>query len=121
MANTGVVAVPVVLITAQYAPSSATTLYTAPAGQTVIIDQFSVANNDSSAHTISVYIIASGGSAAATNLVVDALSFPAVGTAGSSGNLSMLQNQILNPGDQISVLGSSASVLVVRASGRQCA
>lgn len=119
--NTAVVAIPVVLIPAQYAPNSTTTVYTAPTGQTIIIDNFSVGNNDSSAHTISINIVTANGSAGATNLVVDAQSFPATGTAGSSGVVASMQNQILNPGDFIAVAADSASKLVIRASGRECA
>jgi len=120
MSASNPVAVPACLYQATEVTSSDVTVYTAPAGTAVIIDQFSYGNNDSSAHTLNVNIIPSGGSVGATNLVVNAQPIVAAGTAGANGNLSMIQNQILNTGDMISVKADSASKLVIRISGRVC-
>ena len=112
------VAVPACLYEAAYVTGSDATIYTCPPSTTIIIDQFSYGNNDSSAHTLNVNIIPSGGSVGATNLVVNAQPIVAAGTAGSNGSLSSIQNQILNAGDAISVKADSASKIVIRISGR---
>ena len=114
------IAVPSCLYEAAYVTGSDATVYTVPSNTTVIIDQFSFGNNDSSAHTLNVNIIPNGGSVGATNLVVNAQPIVAAGTAGSNGNLNMMQNQILLQGDAISVKADSASKLVIRISGRIC-
>ena len=120
MSASNPVAVPSCLYEAAEVTSSDTTIYIAPISTTVIIDQFSYGNNDSSAHTLNVNIIPNGGSVGATNLVVNAQPIVAAGTAGANGSLSMIQNQILLAGDSLSVKADSASKLVIRVSGRIC-
>ena len=109
---------PTCLYEAAYVTNADATIYTAPTATTVIIDQFSYGNNDSSAHTLNVNIIPNGGSVGATNLVVNAEPVVAAGTSGSNKSLAAMQNQILAPGDSISVKADSASKLVIRISGR---
>lgn len=113
------VATPNVLADAAYATTSDATIYTVPANTRTIIDKFTVTNNDSSTHTLSVNLIPSGGLVGATNLIIDAMTIQ-IATSGPV-DLTVLQNQILKAGDQISVKASSASNLVVRVSGRECA
>ncbi len=91
-----------------------TVLYTVPAASTVIIDKFTATNTDGSTHTLNVNLIASGGSASATNLIMDAASIATLVTR----DFTELQNQILATGDQISCNASSSSVVNVRVSGR---
>ncbi len=112
-------ATPAVLVPAAYATTSDATVYTSPTSTTTIIDKFTVTNNDSSTHTLNVNIIPSGGTVGATNLIVSVMTIQV--TASGPVDLTALQNQILAPGDMISVKASAGSVLVVRASGRQCA
>ena len=116
MSASNPVAIPVVLVPSVYALNSQTTMYAVPAGTTTIIDKFTATNNDSGAHTLSVNLVPSGSSAGATNLIIDAIS---VG-ASTCLDITELQNQILAAGDIISVVASSSSNIVIRASGRQC-
>jgi hypothetical protein len=105
---------PSALIANVYASSSANTEYTVPALSTVIIDKFTVTNTDSSSRTVSINLVPSGGSVANTNLVIQTLSI----NAGQCYDFTELRNQILATGDFISVTGSVASKLALRASGR---
>lgn len=107
---------PICLIEAAFVPSAQTTEYTAPASSTVIIDKFTVTNTDVGAQTVSINLVPSAGTAATSNLVIDAFSI----SAGATKDFTELQNQILSAGDFISLIGSIASKLVMRASGRLC-
>lgn len=102
------------LAQAQFAPATDTVIYTAT-DVTTIVDKFIAANTDSSTRTITVNIIPSGGSVGGQNIITSALSL----TAGQSLDLPEQKNQILNPGDMISVKASVASKVVVRVSGRE--
>lgn len=104
-----------VLINSKNAASSATTEYTTPVGTRTIVDSFTATNTDASARTLSVYLVPSGGSAGASNLIIKELSI----AAGETKEVTSLQKQILAAGDVISVLASVASVVVIRASGRE--
>jgi hypothetical protein len=103
------------LIDAQYANTSATTQYTAPAATRAIIDKFTVTNTDASARTITVNIVPNGQSATGSNTITSALSV----AAGASVELAELKNHILSAGDAVSVLASVASKVVIRMSGRE--
>lgn len=103
------------LIPSQFAPALTAPIYTTPTSTTTIVDDFTVANNDSDAHTISVYIVPNGSQASPSNLLISALSI----TANTTSKISQLQNHILNPGDFIAAVASSPNVLVVRGSGRE--
>ncbi len=103
------------LIDAKYAANSLTTEYTTPALTTTIIDKFTATNTDSSARTIDVHLVPSGGSADATNKVTAALSIG----IGASVDVPEMKNHVLETGDFISVVASVASKVVIRASGRE--
>ena len=103
------------LIEAKYASTSATTEYTAAINTRVIIDKFTATNTDSSAVTLTLYLVPSGGSAGGSNTLLSAYSI----AAGATLDASMVQNHILNAGDFVSVLASAASKLVIRMSGRE--
>lgn len=104
------------LIQAKYAANADTTEYTAPASTKTIIDKFTATNTDAAAVTISVNLVASGGAAGASNLIVKTKSIAAGETYAFD---SELKNQILNTGDFISVIASVASKMVIRMSGRE--
>lgn len=106
---------PKCIIDAVYAASSDTVVYTAPGGTKTIIDKFTATNTDAGSQTLNVNIIPSAGSVGASNLVIDALPIATLVTK----DFSELQNQILNPGDKISVKASIASKIVIRGSGRE--
>lgn len=103
------------LINARFAQSATTSEYTAPVSTHVIIDKFTATNADSSARTLSVYIVPSGASAASSNGVVLNLSI----AAGATVDITSLQNQILNPGDSVAIVASAGTTIVVRMSGRE--
>jgi len=103
------------LINSKYAAASTTTEYTVPALNRTIIDKFTVTNQDGSSRTVSIYLIPSAETAGDSNLIVNALSI----SAGSVVNIPELQNQILTSGDKIACLASVASMVVIRASGRE--
>lgn len=103
------------LFSAQYAPASSTTVYTVPAGVRTIVDKFTATNVDASSHTLSVNLVANGDVVGNQNTIISALTI----TAGATVDLSSLQNQILNSGDQFSVVASAVSVISIRGSGRE--
>lgn len=112
---------PVVLIASQYAPGTATKMYSSPGSTNTIIDSLNACNNDASnPYTLSVWIVPSGGTPGNGNLLVNALSIAAVTTAqiiavGSGGKLAQI---ILGAGDSIYIAASSASKIAIQASGR---
>jgi len=105
------------LVESAYAASSATTVYTSPAATTTIIDKFTATNTDSGAHTITVYLVPSGGTAGGSNTITSAYSI----AAGTAVELTELKNHVLATGDFISAFADSASKVIIRASGRQIA
>lgn len=104
-----------VLISAQYAPSSAASMYSSPGQTTTIIDKFTATNVSGGSVALTIYLVANGGSPGASNTVIAAYSI----SSDTCKDFTELQNQILNPGDFISVLAGTGSDIVVRASGRQ--
>lgn len=103
------------LVDAKFASSGANTEYTAPANTRTIIDKFTATNTDSSARAITVYVVPSGQTFAAQYTVTSAFSI----AANTAVELTELKNHILSAGDVISVFASVASVVVIRASGRE--
>jgi hypothetical protein len=80
-----------------------------------IIDKFTISNDTASAATIDVHIVASGGAAGASNLVLATRSI----AAGETYTSPELVGQILNSGDFISTVAGTATALVIRISGRE--
>lgn len=99
----------------QFAPASDTSIYTAPSSGRTIIDKFTATNTDGSARTLSINLLALGETADDSNLVISALSL----SAGETKDIAEIQNHILNPGGQISIIASVAGVVSVRSSGRE--
>lgn len=100
------------LVEAKQAESSQTTQYTAPTGTRTIVDKFSA--RSVAGATLSVNIVASGGAAGATNLVVTKTL-----AAGEQYTFPELVGQVLNAGDFISTISSVATDTVIRISGRE--
>lgn len=100
------------LFEAAHAANAQTTIYTAPPGTRTIIDRFS--GYGTAAATLTANIVASGGAAAATNVVEDKTF--AIGDEWAFPNV---VGQVLNPGDFISIIASAAASIVVRVSGRE--
>ena len=103
------------LLEAKYAESSETTQYTAGTGTRTIIDKFTGTNVTASAATLTVKIIASGGTASADETIV----YQKTIAAGETYTFPEVTGQILNAGDFLSTLAGTASAIVVRMSGRE--
>lgn len=103
------------LYSSQYVPATDTVIYTVPASTRCIIDKVSVSNSSGGSATFTANLIASGGSAAPSNVNTPAIAVP----TGSVYLCSELVGQTLNPGDTFSVKASVASALVIRFSGRE--
>lgn len=103
------------LINAKYALDSTSSEYLVPEGKTTIIDKFTATNHDASARTLSVYLVPAGETPDTSNLIVAALSI----AAGATEDITDLQNQILSESDAIHCVASVASMVVIRASGRE--
>jgi hypothetical protein len=105
------------LFEAQYAPASATTVYTAPVSTRTIVDKFTATNTDTVTRTLTVYLVSSGNVAGASYTVLSVKSL----ATNVTYDAAELQNQILEAGDFISVLADAANKVVVRGSGRELA
>ena len=80
-----------------------------------IIDKFTVTNTNASNVTISVNLVASGGSAGNANLIVKTRSV----VPGETYLCPELVGQVLEAGGFISTLASAATSLTITASGRE--
>jgi hypothetical protein len=102
------------LIGAKYAANTDNTEYTAT-GVRTIIDKFTAYNSDvSAAITVTVNLVASAGSAAATNVIVSKSV-----AAGVTETFPEVVGHVLEPGGLISVKAGTASKVVIRSSGRE--
>lgn len=102
------------IIPAKQAESAQTTQYTATLCRT-IIDKFTATNTSANNVTISVNLVASGGSAGVTNLIVDSRAI----APDETYTFPELVGQVLEPGSFISTIASVATSLTIRASGRE--
>jgi len=103
-----------VLIPAKQAENTQTTQYTATNCKT-IIDKFTVTNTTAGNVTISVNLVTSGGSAAASNLILDTRSI----AVDECYTCPELVGQALEPSGFISTIAGAATSLTIRASGRE--
>lgn len=103
-----------VLIPAKQAENVQTTQYTAVNCKT-IIDKFTATNTSASNVTISVNLVTSGGSAGASNLIVDTRAI----APDETYTFPELIGQVLEPGSFISTIAGTATSLTIRASGRE--
>lgn len=102
------------IIPAKQAENAQTTQYTAVNCRT-IVDKFTVTNTSASNVTISVNLVASGGSAGASNLIIDARAV----APDETYVCPELVGQVLEPSSFISTIASAATALTIRASGRE--
>ena len=103
-----------VLIPAKQAENAQTTQYTATNCKT-IIDKFTVTNTSAGNVTFSVNLVTSGGSAAASNLILDTRSI----AVDECYTCPELVGQALDSGGFISTIAGAATSLTIRASGRE--
>ena len=102
-----------VLVPAQTANNSQSTVYTAT-GVTAIIDKFTATNYSGTAATISVNLVTSGGTAGNNDLIVKTKTLQASETY----TFPELVGHVLNPGGFISTIAGTASAINIRVSGR---
>lgn len=93
--------------------ASAAAIYTSQTRGTAMIKRAVFTNTDTVSQTITVYRVASGGSAGATNIVIDAYSL----TAGQAYVAPELSNMVLAGGDAIYAKASAGAVVNVTMSG----
>jgi hypothetical protein len=103
-----------VLIPAKEAENAQTTQYTAMNCK-ALIDKFTVTNTSAGNVTISVNLVTAAGSAATSNLIVDARSI----APDETYTFPELVGQALEPSGFISTIASAATSLTIRASGRE--
>lgn len=91
--------------------TSATTLYTAPASTTTIVKNIIVCNTTSSAATLTLSLVASGGSAGATNRIMSSLNIL------PNDTVLFELSGVLSTGDFISALQGTSGSLTLHISG----
>lgn len=101
------------LIESKYAENAQTAQYTA-SGVRAIIDKFTGYNGTAGAVTLTVSLVASGGTASADEIIVSKSI-----AAGETYTFPELVGQVLNSGGFISTLASAATSIVIRVSGRE--
>lgn len=103
------------LFEALQAANAQTTQYTTPAGTKTIIDKLTGTNTTAAAATLTVNLVASGGGAAATNVITSAKTI----APGEAYTFPEIVGHVLNAGDFISTLAGTAAAITIRASGRE--
>lgn len=101
------------IIPSQYASNSETTEYTST-GVRTIIDKFTAYNSSGGAITVTVKLVASGDTAGVED-VIESRAIP----AGETWGFPYIVGHSLAPGDFISVIAGTGSVVVIRATGRE--
>jgi hypothetical protein len=102
------------LIQAKQAEVTQTTQYTATNCR-AIIDKFTATNTSAGNQSLSVNLVISGGTAAASNLIVKTRML----TPNETYTFPELVGQVLDSGSFISTIASAATSLTIRASGRE--
>lgn len=93
--------------------TTSSTLYTAPALTTTQIHDVTVCNTSTTAKTIDVYVVESGGSVSDTTTVIDGKTIGAKETV----TLTDLIGVVLDPADTLRALASAATSVSIQASG----
>ena len=102
------------IIPRKQAENTQTTQYTAVNAKCVI-DKFTVTNTGTANATISVNLVASGGTPSNDNLVTKARAI----VPGETWSAPELVGQVLESGGYISTIASAAATLTISASGRE--
>jgi hypothetical protein len=100
------------LLQAKQAENAQTTQYTAT--NRVIIDKFTGVNGSGAVVTLAVNVVASGGAAGASNLLITK-SF----AAGEAYTFPEITGHVLEAGDFVSTVAGAATSIVIRMSGRE--
>ena len=103
------------IVEAQFVNTSASTLYTSPAGTTTRIDKVTCCNTSGSTATVTIYVVPSGSSASATNTTTSAQAILPGGTFNSPNEYGLY----LAPGDSIAALASATLAINILIGGTQ--
>lgn len=101
------------LIETKYMENVLTTQYTSAANTRTIVDKLVLKNSISASFYAAVHLVPSGGTADASNLIVNR-----VLVANESYTCPEITGQTLEPGDFIATRAAFASSIILRASGR---
>jgi hypothetical protein len=93
--------------------TSALTYYTAPVSTLTTIAACTLTNTSAAPVTVTVYLVATGGTASAANTILSARAL----AAGESFNVGSAIGQTLSAGGQIQALASAATSITLVASG----
>ena len=96
------------------AENTITTQYTAGTGTRTIVDKFVAHNTNAGAQTLTVYLVASGGTASGEEVMI-AKSL----SAGETYTFPELVGHVLNAGGFIATNASAATSINIRISGRE--
>lgn len=91
---------------AMTASPTTATLYTVPAGRKALLKTIDICNTTATIKSATVYLVASGGSASASNMLVPNVNIPA------NGMLQWHGEQVLDVGDFIVSMGSAAGLTI---------
>jgi hypothetical protein len=106
-------ATPKKLVAGSQLTASAATYYTAAANTKTLLKKLTFTNNDTTARTVTVYLVPSGGTAGVTNLLTKAASI----AAGATYEAFEAEGHILAPGDTLQALADVTSMVTIQASG----
>lgn len=95
------------LIAGSALTGSAATYYTAPTGTTTVIKKLSLINTTGSPIAATVYLVASGGTAAATNTITSSK----VIASNETWSSPECENQVLPAGGFIQALGNGLTII----------
>lgn len=103
------------IIQATLMGSTLTKYYSAPAATSTVITKLTACNTDSTAYTVDVHLVASGGTPGTSNAIVKG--YPVA--ANFTVDITELVGHVLAPGASIYALASVASKVVIRGSGME--
>lgn len=92
--------------------ASAVTQYTVPSRRTFRLEGISIANYNASARTVTIYVVASGGSAADANSIINAFSIPGNDVLVWDGVIA-----IMKTGETLQALASNTNSLIFKGYG----
>lgn len=95
--------------------SSVAAYYTSPASTTTVIKKLVFTNTDSTAHTVTVYLVTSGDAAANSNTLVKAVPV----APGDTYECFESEGMVLAAGDSLQAFADAGTAVTIQASGVQ--
>lgn len=99
--------------------AAAALLYTCPALTRAVIKKAVATNQTAAAHTVTVYLVPSGGAAGAGNAIINVKPVPPNTSPSCDVELYSLENMIMQPGDTIYGFADTASTVTLMVSGAE--